>query len=299
MYTIAGPIERWQDIGPQLTALRRPNADDLIAGSRLFIAGLGKKLLLADPMGRLFTALLRQPESAGFLGCWMGVAAFSFQLLFDFSGYSDMARGLGRMCGVRLSMNFDYPYAAESLRDFWRRWHITLSRWFRDYVYIPLGGSRGGHMRTALNLLITWLLTGLWHGAGWNMVIWGLYWGVILLIERCLPPRKKPLVRVLYRILTLILVMAGWVVFACDDLHMLWRVLHQMFAPAAFLGADAAAYILSFLPLTLVCVLLCVPALKRVRLSPALSVPLYALVLILCIASLAGAGYHPFLYFRF
>ena len=296
---IAGPIERWQDMAPQFERLQAPCKDDLLEGAERFIAGLSMKLLLADPMGRLHAALSASPESAGFLGCWMAALAFAFQLYFDFAGYSVMALGLGRMCSIRLSVNFRHPYAAKDLRDFWQRWHITLSRWFRDYVYIPLGGSRGGKGKAALTLLFTWLLTGIWHGAGWNMALWGLYWGCLLLLERRIPARRGKLAPALYRAFTFLVILVGWTLFSCGDLSTLSQTLRQMFAPDAFLGAKEGAYLVSFLPMLCLCALFCLPALSRIRLPKALRGACCVLLLLLCVASLAGDGYHPFLYFRF
>ena len=214
---IAGPIVRYGELRGQLTG-REETWNKLANGFCLLLCGLGKKMLLANPMGALWNGLRALPDGTGVLGAWAGAAAFTLQIYFDFSGYSDMARGLGRLFGFELPVNFRYPYAAHSIREFWRRWHITLSRWFRDYVYFPLGGSRRGMARTVRNLLIVWALTGLWHGAAWNYVLWGLYYFVLLTAERLLgEARLARLPHALRRVLTLALVAFGWVLFGIED----------------------------------------------------------------------------------
>ncbi len=300
---IAGPIERYGDIRPQLSDLKGFQTQNIAEGARLFVIGLSKKLLLANPTGQMWEALSASPAQSGGIGCWAALCAFAFHIYFDFSGYSDMARGLGRMFGVTLKENFRYPYAANSVTDFWRRWHITLSSWFREYVYIPLGGNRRGAARQAINLLLVWLLTGLWHGAAWNFALWGLYYAVLLIAEKFFLLKwlnKCP--ALLRRALTLIAVLLGWAIFATEDLSALPALLTGLFAPATAWSDVSRAWTISYLPLLSLCAAACVPLAapiaKRLKSGALQTVCLCALML-LCIASLASGGYNPFLYFRF
>ena len=180
---IAGPIVRYKDVNDQLIS-RHETPTMFNSGVRLFMVGMAKKVLLANQFGMLWDTMSADPVAAGMLGAWAGACAYTLQIYFDFAGYSDMARGLGRMLGFEFCINFDYPYISKSVTEFWRRWHISLSTWFRDYVYIPLGGNRCGKIRQCVNILIVWALTGFWHGAGWNFLFWGFYYGVLLLIEK-------------------------------------------------------------------------------------------------------------------
>lgn len=304
---IAGPIVRYEELRGQLAA-REETWNKIANGFCLLMIGLGKKMLLANPMGQLWEGLRAQPDGIGLLGAWMGAAAFTMQIYFDFSGYSDMARGLGRMFGFEIPVNFRYPYAAQSIKEFWRRWHITLSQWFRDYVYIPLGGSRRGTARTFVNLFIVWALTGLWHGAAWNYVLWGLYYFVLLTAERLIgEARLARIPRVLRYILTMALVMLGWVLFAIEDFSALAGYLHAMFSlPGGLIGAQAAVWALSYLPLFLVTVCASLPIAARLvqRYEEARLVqwgaPAWCLLLLAAsCAALVAQSYNPFLYFRF
>ncbi|MCX6951177.1 MAG: MBOAT family protein [Verrucomicrobia bacterium] len=216
---VAGPIVRYSEVGEQFSQ-RRVGWDDLAEGARRFIAGLGKKVLIANQVAPLADAIFALPEGGrSAAAAWVGVTAYALQIFFDFSGYSDMAVGLGRMFGFRFPENFDHPYVAGSMRDFWRRWHMTLSRFFRDYLYIPLGGNRHGAVRTAVNLLAVFALCGLWHGASWNFLAWGLFHGVFLATERVLEPvteRTPGWLRPLGHVYTLVAVLLSWVIFRCD-----------------------------------------------------------------------------------
>lgn len=304
---IAGPIVRYEELRGQL-AVREETWNKIANGFCLLMIGLGKKMLLANPMGQLWEGVRVQPDSIGLLGAWMGAAAFTMQIYFDFSGYSDMARGLGRMFGFEIPVNFRYPYAAQSIKEFWRRWHITLSQWFRDYVYIPLGGSRRGRARTFVNLFIVWALTGLWHGAAWNYVLWGLYYFVLLTAERLIgEARLARIPRVLRHILTMALVMLGWVLFAIEDFSALAGYLHAMFTlSGGWISAQAAVWVLSYLPLFLVAVWASLPITARLvqRHDQARLVqwgaPVWCLLLLAAsCAALVAQSYNPFLYFRF
>lgn len=304
---IAGPIVRYEELRGQLAA-RQETWNKIANGFCLLMIGLGKKMLLANPMGQLWEGLRALPDGIGLLGAWTGAAAFTMQIYFDFSGYSDMARGLGSMFGFDIPVNFRYPYAAQSIKEFWRRWHITLSQWFRDYVYIPLGGSRCGTARTFVNLFIVWALTGLWHGAAWNYVLWGLYYFVLLTAERLIgETRLARIPRALRHILTMALVMLGWVLFAIEDFGALAGYLHAMFTlSGGVIGAQAAVWVLSYLPLFLVAVLASLPIAARVvqrheemRLVQ-WGAPVWCLLLLAAsCAALVAQSYNPFLYFRF
>ncbi len=296
---IAGPIERYQDIRPQFDHLPGFSANHIADGARLFVIGLSKKLLLANPMGQMWEALSASPAQSGGVGCWAALIAYAFHIYFDFSGYSDMARGLGVMLGVTLKENFRYPYAAISVTDFWRRWHITLSSWFLEYVYIPLGGNRKGIKRQALNLLIVWGLTGLWHGAAWNFALWGLYYAALLILEKLfLLKWLERLPNILRRALTLLAVFIGWAIFASDDLSTLPTLLSGLFAPSMLWSETSRAWVISYLPMLAVCAVACAPIKKRLQNGTWQIICLAALML-LCLASLASGGYNPFLYFRF
>lgn len=304
---IAGPIVRYDELRGQLAA-REETWQKIANGFCLLLVGLGKKMLLANPMGQLWDGLRTLPDGPGLVGAWLGAAAFTLQIYFDFSGYSDMARGLGALFGFEIPVNFRYPYAAGSVKDFWRRWHITLSRWFRDYVYIPLGGSRRGAARTVVNLFVVWALTGLWHGAAWNYVLWGLYYFALLLIERQMgEERLARLPRVLRHILTMALVMLGWVLFAIEDFGTLGAYLRAMFSlSGGLLSPQAAVWTLSYLPLLLVAILACLPAAarlvqarERTRLVRWGAPVCCLLLLAASTAALVAQSYNPFLYFRF
>ena len=304
---IAGPIVRYDELRTQLSG-RQETWHKIADGFCMLMIGLGKKMLLANPMGELWEGLRALTGNIGILGAWAGAAAFTLQIYFDFSGYSDMARGLGRMFGFEIPINFHYPYAAQSIQDFWRRWHITLSSWFRDYVYIPLGGSRRGAGRTIVNLFAVWSLTGLWHGAAWNYVLWGLYYFVLLTAERLIGQARLARVpRVLRHFLTMALVIVGWVLFAIEDFGALGAYLFAMFSlSGGVLSAQAAVWVLSYLPLMALAVLASLPFaanfVRRKKQSAPVrwGAPVYCLLLLAAgTAALAAQSYNPFLYFRF
>ncbi len=296
---IAGPIERYGDIGPQLDGARFswPGFEQ---GARLLIIGLSKKLLLANAAGQLWEALKDSPATNGWLGNWLGLVAFAFQIYFDFSGYTDMARGLGAMLGIDFRQNFNYPYTARSVTDYWRRWHMSLSIWFRDYVYIPLGGNRKGLPRQLLNILIVWALTGLWHGANLNFLYWGLYYALWLMAEKLLLlrlyQRLPKALGFLPPVLTALIVLLGWGIFALTDMAALGQYLAALWQGPAF-DARSLGLLRAFLPLLIACALCSLPWRWRLPLL-AQSFALSALLL-LSVAALASQGYNPFLYFRF
>ena len=299
---IAGPIVRYKDVAAQLEQ-REETPAQFASGVLLFVIGLSKKLLLANPMGALWESLQTQP---GTLSAWAGMFAYTLQIYFDFSGYSDMAIGLGRLFGFEFLRNFDYPYMARSVTEFWRRWHISLSTWFREYVYIPLGGNRRGRGRQLLNLLIVWLLTGLWHGASWNFVFWGLYYALLLILEKLLDGRfPGRLPRPLQHLLLLLAVSLGWMLFYFESTPALFAFLARLFTPAPS-GVSAVHLLLAYLPLLCLAILAATPLpcrlARRALARPALRwlrVAAPALLMLLCLAALATQSYNPFIYFRF
>ena len=299
---IAGPIVRYRDVARQIDE-RSTSLRDFSAGVCLFIIGLAKKLLLANQVGALWEALI---PLEGTLSAWVGLLAYSLQIYFDFSGYADMALGLGRMLGFHFLKNFNYPYMATSVTDFWRRWHISLSTWFREYVYIPLGGNRVGKGRLALNLFVVWSLTGLWHGASWNFVIWGLYYGILIAAEHLF--LDKLLARcpgVVRRLATLTLVALGWGIFYFVDFGQGLVFFRRLLSwtPGT---VHERTLCLSYLPVLLAAMLGSTPLLRRLwgRISPkpwadAALLPALSLLFIFCVAALATQSYNPFIYFRF
>ena len=298
---IAGPIVRYTDVARMLQS-RRENLPQFASGVRLFIVGLSKKVLLANPMGNLWN-LLQVRE--GTLTAWMGLLAYTMQIYFDFSGYSDMAIGLGRMFGFEFLENFNYPYISASVTEFWRRWHISLSTWFKEYVYIPLGGNRKGLARQIVNILIVWLLTGLWHGASWNFVLWGGYYAVLLILEKAFLLKwlqKVPgAVRHGYTVLA---VMLGWALFYYEDLSALGGFLGRLFRPVS--SAGTFALMGGYLPLMAAAVLASTPLVRDlVRRQENRAAVRWGLIaasaagLLLCVAALASQSYNPFIYFRF
>ncbi len=273
---------------------------------------LQKKVLLANTSGMIFTEVTGLGKgNVSVLSAWLGAFAYMFQIYFDFSGYSDMAVGLGKMFGFEFCMNFNYPYIAKSITEFWRRWHISLSSWFRDYVYIPLGGNRVSKSRHIFNLMVVWFLTGLWHGAAWNFVAWGLYYGIILIIEKyILSPVLAKLPSVVRHIYSIVLVVIGWVLFFSPSLGGAARYLGMMFGAGAHGVADRESlYLLTTnLVLWIILIIGSTPLtdvryqhmLRRKKWNTTLlNGIVYAVLFILCIAYLVTETYNPFLYFRF
>ena len=304
---IAGPIVRYKDVAYQLVH-RRETLDQFTKGVKLFMVGLGKKVLIANQMGTLTTAMFATTEENGVLGTWVGILAYTFQIYFDFSGYSDMACGLGNMLGFEFLKNFNYPYISKSITDFWRRWHISLSTWFKEYVYIPLGGNRKGVKRQIINLLIVWGLTGLWHGASYNFLLWGLYYGVLLILEKFVLKRfLDKLPSVLQHVYTLVIVMLGWGLFYFTDMAQLGSFFADLFNFSNGLcGEQAFNLIISYLPILLVAGVASTPLgaklYAKVRDAKFVWIPetLFCIVILLIsTASLVDQSYNPFLYFRF
>ena len=287
---IAGPIVRYRDVAEMLES-RRENLPQFSRGVQRFVVGLSKKVLLANTFGSAWNAL---QVTTGTAAAWLGLLCYTLQIYFDFSGYSDMAIGLGQLFGFTFLENFNYPYISASITEFWRRWHISLSTWFKEYVYIPLGGNRKGLARQIFNILVVWLLTGLWHGASWNFVLWGGYYAALLILEKCwLLKAGEKLPLVLRRMMTMVLVMLGWSLFYFENLGALGAFLGRLFT------AVPSAGIAFYLPVTALGCLCATPALKRVKLSDGVRWGLCILLLLLCVASLARQSYNPFIYFRF
>ena len=305
---IAGPIVRYRDVDDQLTN-RTESVALFASGVRTFLCGLAKKVLLANAAGQIFDSL-KAGEGVSAFGAWFGLLFYLFQIYFDFSGYSDMAVGLGKMFGFRFLENFDYPYIATSITDFWRRWHISLSTWFLEYVYIPLGGNRRGTLKTWRNLLIVWLCTGFWHGASWNYILWGLYYFVLLAIEKLFLYRAlEKIPRFFRHAYTLLFVYFGWLLFTFEDGAAGIAYLCKMFGAngtALWQGSDLWL-LLSNLVFLCILVIASTPYPKRLfwRLweksgaARAAAVAGGAALLILCVAYLVNSSYNPFLYFRF
>ena len=304
---IAGPIVRYKDIAYQLDH-RKETLNDFTKGVRLFCIGLGKKILLANQMGLMWDSIRETGEVNGWLGSWIGIIAYSFQIYFDFSGYSDMACGLGNMLGFEFLKNFDYPYISKSITEFWRRWHISLGTWFREYVYIPLGGNRKGPYRQILNLLVVWFLTGFWHGAAFNYMIWGLYFGLILIIEKLVLKKwldKAP--AFVQHIYSLFLILIGWAIFFFEDIKQLGLFITNMFAfSGAVIGEKVISILISYAPLLVIAAIASTPLMlslykkiknKNVRIV--IDTLFCMFVLFVCTASLVNQSYNPFIYFRF
>ena len=305
---IAGPIVRYQTVEEEIHN-RRENWADVVSGLKRFILGLAKKVLLANNIALVGNIVYAgDPNVYGTAFYWLAAIAYALQIYFDFSGYSDMAIGLGRMFGFHFLENFNYPYIATSITDFWRRWHISLSSWFRDYIYIPLGGSRTTRGRHIRNICIVWALTGFWHGASWNFILWGIYYGTLLLVEKfLLQDLLNRMPKVLRWAYDMVLVLVGWVIFNLTDFAAMRQALAMMFSlrPTDFLGVVAAdsgiLTAMAYLPVGLVCML---PLKKRLpgakTAAGAVAEDLgYWLLLAVCIVYILSSSYNPFIYFRF
>ena len=321
---IAGPIVRYNSIADELF-VQRSGAEELTDGIRRFCVGLAKKALLANPCGALVDALLLSDSTASnaslfaenlsslqhvtVLGAWIGMLAFMMQIYLDFSAYSDMAIGMGKMLGLHYPENFNYPYTADSVTEFWRRWHMSLSSFFRDYVYIPLGGSRCAPWRAVLNTFVVWALTGLWHGASWNFVLWGLYWFVFLMLERLFLRPVLGRLRILPHLYLLLVVYCGWILFRFTDIRLGWTVFRALIGANGNRLSDflTVTALQNNLFLLLASAVACTPLVKRLswRLERfavwrGCCTSLFpVLLLLLSTCALVGESYNPFLYFQF
>lgn len=322
---IAGPIVRYQDVAEQIIS-RHVSQDDMRNGINRFASGLAKKVLLANVCGKIasLTILdglvenqarnLQTLQSAPALSLWLGCLAYMMQIYLDFSAYSDMAIGMGLMVGFRYKENFNYPYLATSITDFWRRWHMSLSSFFRDYVYIPLGGNRRGIPRQALNLFIVWLLTGMWHGADWNFILWGLYYFVFLALEKFLIPGLQRLPAFFAHLYTLVVVFFSWILFYFRDFTQAWVVVKGLFGLNGnqFATFESTNMLMTYLFFLIVAVLACTPVARILYHKLCSSTNSIAVVcgtvaewvfpvaaLVLSISFLVGDSYNPFLYLQF
>ncbi|SCH38355.1 D-alanyl-lipoteichoic acid biosynthesis protein DltB [uncultured Ruminococcus sp.] len=304
---IAGPIVRYIDIEPQLTE-RRVTLASFGLGTEYFIKGLAKKVLLANSLGMVYTSVQEmQVGTFSVLTAWVGILAYTFQIYFDFSGYSDMAIGLGKMFGFQFMKNFDYPYISTSVTEFWRRWHISLGSWFREYVYIPLGGNRVSVPKHIRNILIVWALTGLWHGASWNFVLWGLYYGLLLLVEKYfLTPLLQRCPSWVKHLYTMLFVIIGWVLFSNTSITDAFGYLGNLFGVTSGGIIDPTGlYLLKTnLILMVLAVLVCTPwaynQFKRlIQKFPAGAIVINLILWLVSVAYLVYETYNPFLYFRF
>ena len=306
---IAGPIVRYQTIAKELTE-RKEHVDDITEGLRRFIIGLGKKIIIANQMAIIAdTVYITIPlHDLNTMFAWIGTIAFALQIYYDFSGYSDMAIGLGKMFGFHFVENFNYPYIATSITDFWRRWHISLSSWFRDYVYIPLGGSRCSKARWMLNIMIVWSLTGLWHGASYNFVLWGLYYGVLLMMEKLFFKKYLDKLRGINYIITMLIVLVGWVFFNSSSVDQIIYMIRNLFG---FNGSFSLILlnnqgILYLLPYMLIAIIGMGPWINQLFIkirNNTIGFTIYdiylVVILVVCLIFLINNSYNPFIYFRF
>lgn len=303
---IAGPIVRYETVSSELHK-RDINFKKFADGFTRFLRGLFKKVLIANNIGLLFTLITSsEVNDISIMTGVLAIVSYAFQIYFDFSGYSDMAIGIGNMCGFTFLENFNYPYISKSITDFWRRWHISLSSWFKDYVYIPLGGSRVNILKNIRNILIVWILTGFWHGASWNFIFWGLYYGILLLLEKfVLKKYIDKLPDFLKHIYTIILVFIGWMIFAFDDSKYLFRFIKALtsnkFVDSAFLY-----YFKNYFLILVIAIVFSLPVYPKVKekmnntiFTSLLSISIYVTLFIITLSYLVSDTYNPFLYFRF
>ena len=297
---IAGPIVVYTGVSERLKE-RRTGIGEVEAGLKIFVIGLGSKVLLANNIGSLWEDMNRIGYAELSMPlAWMGIIAYALQIYFDFNGYSLMAVGLGKMLGFEFPQNFNYPYISKSITEFWRRWHITLSSWFRDYLYIPLGGNRRGPVRNFFNLFVVWFVTGLWHGAGWNFIMWGLYFFVFLSLERLFLKKYLDKGRVWPRIYFIIVILISWLLFAITNVDSIAVYLGRMFSFQG--GTDWVYYFRNYGIILAIGTVLATPALKRwyekQKDRPA-GVIILLVIFVLAVAYLVDSTYNPFLYFRF
>ena len=303
---IAGPIVRYETVSSELHK-RDINFKKFADGFTRFLRGLFKKVLIANNIGLLFTLITSsEVNDISIMTGVLAIVSYAFQIYFDFSGYSDMAIGMGNMCGFTFLENFNYPYISKSITEFWRRWHISLSSWFKDYVYIPLGGSRVNILKNIRNILIVWILTGFWHGASWNFIFWGLYYGILLLLEKfVLKKYIDKLPDFVKHIYTIVLVFIGWMIFAFDDSKYLFEFIKALtsnkFVDSAFLY-----YFKNYFLILVTAIVFSLPVYPKVKekmnntiFTSLLSISIYVILFIITLSYLVSDTYNPFLYFRF
>lgn len=296
---IAGPIVKYTDIDKEIKD-RKTTLNHFEIGLEEFVIGLGKKVLIANNIGMLWTEIYNKNISSISMPlAWIGILAFSFQIYFDFSGYSSMAIGLGKMLGFNFPENFNFPYISRSISEFWRRWHITLSSWLKEYVYIPLGGNRVGNVRFFFNLLILWFLTGFWHGAEYTFIIWGLYFFLLIYLEKVFLIKFLNKHKILSHIYTIFFLLIGWCIFAIDKISLLTDFLKRMFSFS--FTFDWIYYLNNYLMVLIICFICSTPLVLRVYmgLNKHIKSAFIIIIFILSVAYLVDNTYNPFLYFRF
>lgn len=302
---IAGPIVRYEHVERQIN-YREHTLEKVVEGSHRFIIGLSKKVILANSMALICDTIYNQYYNYGTIILWIAAITFMFQIFFDFSGYSDMAIGLGKIFGFEFLENFYYPYVAKSITEFWRRWHISLSSWFKDYIYIPLGGSRCSKLKNIRNIFIVWLLTGLWHGANWNYIIWGIYFGILLLLEKFIFKdilEKTP--NIIRHVVTIFLILISWTIFKIEDINSLLIILKDMFIYKSsninlFIHTNSSLFF-NFL-FIIPCIYFSVEH-KKLDINNSIKYNIinicYFILFIINIIFIIGSNYNPFIYFRF
>lgn len=306
---IAGPIVRYETVDEELE-VKNISIDNFSIGIKRFIIGLAKKVLIANNIGKLWNIIeMGNYTNLTFVLAWFGILGFALQIYFDFSGYSDMAIGLAKIFGMDFDENFNYPYISKSITEFWRRWHITLSSWFKDYIYIPLGGNRKGLVKQIRNILIVWFLTGAWHGASWNFILWGLYFGIILILEKLfLLKVLNKIGKILNHMYAIILILIGWVIFAFEDLSKIGTYLYSMFNIRNFINQETLYYIKNYELITIIGIIASTLIGKKIidklnndnkKIYKVIEICMYILILVLCTSSLVSDSFNPFLYFRF
>ena len=299
---VAGPIVRYEDVVKELKS-RKIDFDSFVQGLFLFLTGLFEKVLIANNVGYLHSLIVKDISNISLFTAWLGIISFALQIYFDFNGYSTMAIGMGKMLGFNYPKNFNYPYIATSITDFWRRWHITLSSWFRDYVYIPLGGNRVKKYRWLINIMIVWILTGIWHGASWNFVIWGVYFGIILILEKLFVGKIIDKLPGFFKhVYALFLILIGWLIFFCDDLTLLYKYIPKIFVNSNIIDNEFIFYIKNYMIFLVSGILFSIPIVNKInktRIIRIMTVFVYVLLFVVSISQLCSDSYNPFLYFRF
>lgn len=299
---IAGPVIKYYDISQQIEN-RSVSPEKTACGIRRFIFGLSKKLLIADKVGYTADAMFSLNDSdAGILTCWLGAAAYVIQIYFDFSGYSDMAVGLGKMFGFDFMENFNYPYISENMHDFWKRWHISISSWFKEYLYIPLGGNRKGKLRTALNRIIVFFFTGLWHGANMTFIVWGLVHGLFLMLESYyIIPVDKIKSKLFRHLYTMLVVMVTFVIFRAENLYQAWFFIREMFTGFNISSQSLSIFFQQLSPLFISAmtagIVFSIPI--KLKIPEFISYAGTVVMLFLCIISLSSSTFNPFIYLQF
>ena len=306
---IAGPIVRYETVDEELET-KNISLDNFSMGMKRFIIGLGKKVLIANNVGAFWHVIETGAYTELTMSfAWLGIIAFAFQIYFDFSGYSDMAIGLAKIFGMDFDENFNYPYISKSITEFWRRWHMTLSSWFKDYIYIPLGGNRKGFAKQIRNILVVWFLTGAWHGASWNFILWGVYFGIILILEKLFILKLlDKLPKIIGHIYSIILILVSWSIFAFEDLSKVIEYIKAMFTNNIIYNTETIYYFKNYIFVIILGVICSIPLWKNIKekIDKKNSKTLelittigYVAILILCTASLVTDSFNPFLYFRF